>query len=356
MTDAKFKQLVNSFLDREISQKDHLLLSREVAASPQRRTEFERYRKLHAAERQALAQLFAVNGGVDPLGDPDEEAAEGLEISAERQQRAEQLKARAARAWSEVQLLTVERKKRRLLIWQFTLAGLALLFAALALYRQSVGAIPGSGNYRKESEALNPESSHLAHLREQLLSRQGISVGWISNERGEPVALVGRNDEGGVFVMTSSELPRLSHLQLSALLNQLPPPASSTPAPPAVLPASVAGVPLTAQQALRNRFAATARAHTTSLPNVDDLLAPPSFATARQQAQAAQQRPPQLSQSRPPQSSQQLQAQQRQQSASVEGFIRVPPQERSVEVEVFWSSTHYHTDIRTSRAAEPESL
>src|SRR5690606_31826817 len=119
MTDAKFKQLVNSFLDREISQKDHLLLSREVASSPQRRTEFERYKRLHAAERQALARLFAASDGGDVLGEPPAEGEDGAQgvISEERRRVAEQLKARAARAWSEVQLLTVERKKRRLLIW-----------------------------------------------------------------------------------------------------------------------------------------------------------------------------------------------------------------------------------------------
>lgn len=246
MTDAKFKQLVNSFLDREISQKDHLLLSREVASSPQRRTEFERYRRLHAAQRQALARLFAANGGeTDPLDDAiasgrageDEEHGQGEEYrqggegrrsgessaDAERRRKAEQLKARAARAWSEVQLLTVERKKRSLLIWQFALAGLALLFAGLALYRQSVHTILGSSNFREESQSLNPESAHLATLREQLRKRQGISVGWISNERGEPVALVGRNDAGGVFVMTSSELPHLSQTQLTTLLSRIPP-------------------------------------------------------------------------------------------------------------------------------------
>lgn len=330
MTDAKFKQLVNSFLDREISQKDHLLLSREVASSPQRRTEFERYKRLHAAERQALARLFADSGGEDPLADADGDAEGNASggIGDERRRMAEQLKARAARAWSEVQLLTVERKKRRLLIWQFVLAGLALLCAALALYRQSVGTIPGSGNYRKESEAINPESAHLAQLRDQLRQRQGISVGWISNERGDPVALVGRNDEGGVFVMTSSELPRLSPTQLSTLLSQLP---SAGP-----LPAAAAVSPVQPQPS-RSRFVVSTRVANMFLPDEDIVLVPPPPSPSASQAQAAA-----------PQKQKQPQRRQR-------AFISTGPQEPPQELDVFWGANNYHTEIRTTPAAEPQS-
>lgn len=286
MTDAKFKQLVNSFLDREISQKDHLLLSREVAISRQRRAEFERYRRLHAAERQALARLFASDEGVDDLDETDDALGQDAESGQDRRQRAEQLRARAARAWSEVQLLTVERKTRRLLILQFVLAGFALLFAALALYQYSVGTIPG-GSYHKESEALNPESAYLARLREQLLAREGISVGWISNERGDPVVLVGRNDEGEVFVMTSSEVPQLSRPQLTALLNQIPqPPASGSAVLASFSVPMPSGTNTSSSQPLapRNRLVVSAKVGSGLLPNVGDPLAP-QFTPARQSQQ-----------------------------------------------------------------------
>lgn len=219
MTDAKFKQLVNSFLDREISQKDHLLLAREVASSAERKAEFERYRRLHAAERQALARMFATGSAVGATAGVA--AAEGGGgISEERRAMAEALKARAARAWSEVQLLAVERKKRMLLIVQFGLAAVSIGLAAVVLCRQSMRAIPGSNAYRKEAEALNTESAHLKMLRERLRARQSIAIEWVNNDRGEPVALVGRSTDGGVFVLTHSQLPRLTHSELAVLMEQ----------------------------------------------------------------------------------------------------------------------------------------
>lgn len=311
MTDAKFKQLVNSFLDREISQKDHLLLAKEIADNPARRDEFNRYRKLHAAERQALAKLFARDAGasfgalgalgasgsrgtaggkgsvagsgatgaaghggvagdgsahhsaaghgdhVDSAAHAAYGGAAGQESpeAAARRAVAEQLKARAARAWSEVQLLAVERRKRRVLITQFTVAAVVILSASFFLCRHSLQAIAGSNRFQKESEAISADSARLERLRERLRSRQGVAIEWVNNERGEPVALVGRDVEGSVFVLTSPEMPRLNHSQLAVLMNQLN--ADERPA------------------AVRSRFIVTGQFTRNVLPDVDPLLPPP---------------------------------------------------------------------------------
>jgi len=67
MTDAKFKELVNLYLDKEISERELAQLKDALANDAKRRREFEELRRLHQAMLLALGSSLDATG---PRGEP----------------------------------------------------------------------------------------------------------------------------------------------------------------------------------------------------------------------------------------------------------------------------------------------
>lgn len=60
MTDARFQQLVNLYLDGEITPSEETLLAIEIRDNPERRAKFLRYKQLHLAAAKAFHEHHVV--------------------------------------------------------------------------------------------------------------------------------------------------------------------------------------------------------------------------------------------------------------------------------------------------------
>lgn len=70
MNESRFEQLVNLYLDKEISPEEYAALKAELAMSTQRQRTFRRYRALRAAENQIICAAFKPDPADDILPEP----------------------------------------------------------------------------------------------------------------------------------------------------------------------------------------------------------------------------------------------------------------------------------------------
>lgn len=70
MTDARFEQLVNLYLDKEISPEEFATLKAELSGSARRRRTFREYRSLRAAENQIICASYRPSPADDILPEP----------------------------------------------------------------------------------------------------------------------------------------------------------------------------------------------------------------------------------------------------------------------------------------------
>ncbi|MBC2593265.1 hypothetical protein H5P28_03225 [Ruficoccus amylovorans] len=70
MTDSRFEQLVNLYLDKEISPEGFAALKKELASSAERRATFQQYRSLRAAESQIIRDSYVPDPADDIIPEP----------------------------------------------------------------------------------------------------------------------------------------------------------------------------------------------------------------------------------------------------------------------------------------------
>jgi len=206
MTNARFKEIVSLFLDREISPRDLESLRSELE-NPQRKREFEEYRRLHQAEKRAMSLLF---------GATDDAARVKRSISR-----------RACDAISEARVRFEERRKGLVLVGQFTVATAAIAITVGFLYRDSVRAFDVKEN--QWNTQLGP--NQLAGIQlNPLNGSEGASLRLILNGDGQPASLVTvdtweANDLQVAPVVSESSLFRLGSA-LEALKPKFPQPTA----------------------------------------------------------------------------------------------------------------------------------
>jgi hypothetical protein len=70
MTDSRFEQLVNLYLDKEISPEGFAALKKELAESAERRQTFQQYRSLRAAENRIICGSYVPDPADDIMPEP----------------------------------------------------------------------------------------------------------------------------------------------------------------------------------------------------------------------------------------------------------------------------------------------
>ncbi|MDP0496729.1 MAG: hypothetical protein Q7Q73_11035 [Verrucomicrobiota bacterium JB024] len=70
MTDSRFEQLVNLYLDKEISPEGFATLKKELAESAERRRTFQQYRSLRAAENRIICGSYVPDPADDIMPEP----------------------------------------------------------------------------------------------------------------------------------------------------------------------------------------------------------------------------------------------------------------------------------------------
>ncbi len=70
MTDSRFEQLVNLYLDKEISPEGFAVLKKELAESAERRATFQQYRNLRAAENRIIRGSYVPDPADDIMPEP----------------------------------------------------------------------------------------------------------------------------------------------------------------------------------------------------------------------------------------------------------------------------------------------
>jgi len=205
MTNARFKEIVSLFLDREISPRDLELLRRELQ-KPERKREFEEIRRIHNAEKQAIALLFS--GSERPRSRPN-------------------IGSRACNAIHEARVQFEERRKGIVLLGQFTAATAAIALTVGFLYRGSVQAL------EVDETPTGPPIAG-ADLRQiQPSARlQNAVNGVLVDNQGRAVALVSFEQPTADFVL--EEAPAVSEgslFGLSRVFDAFAPSPSPTMAP-----------------------------------------------------------------------------------------------------------------------------
>ncbi|WP_309400368.1 hypothetical protein [Cerasicoccus maritimus] len=204
MTEGRFKELVNLYLDREISPRDFQLLRSELSQA-ERKKQFEALRRIHNAEKQALALI---------CGNPQAGLRRGS------------LTQRATRAINDAKVQFEERRKGIVLLGQFTAATAAVVVTVGLLYQDSV-----------EEMAVQLSDTQLAEgsaddIREHLLAQlhSGSSGSrLLVDQSGRAVALVSYRDEGEVQIRPLQSVPESNIFSLGqaleAALPHMPEPA-----------------------------------------------------------------------------------------------------------------------------------
>lgn len=206
MTDARFKELVNLYLDREISPRDFQNLRTELA-SPERKSQFEALRRVHQAEKQALQ--FLCRG-------------------AACQERRNTLANRATKAINDARLRFEERRKGLVLLGQFTAATAAIAVTVGVIYQDSIEALEvDAGSETDLAEAHQViRDRYLAQITNPN-SRSNARL--IMDESGRALALISYADEGEVQVQSLQSVPEGNIFRLGKALEairpQLPDPA-----------------------------------------------------------------------------------------------------------------------------------
>ncbi|MEO0793743.1 MAG: hypothetical protein AAFX93_01195 [Verrucomicrobiota bacterium] len=200
MTNARFKQLVNLYLDREISPRDLECLRRELS-DPQRKKEFQDLRCVHEAEKKALSLL---------CGDDVNQSAKRCSISE-----------RAAHAFNEARLRFEERRKGMVLMAQFSAATIAIAFTVGFLYRDSVESLEVEAG----PEADLAQSQNL-ELRRQLEAQLNVPISsarLLRDEAGRTIALVSLENRGEVYVQPVQVVSESNLLSLGDALDSINP-------------------------------------------------------------------------------------------------------------------------------------
>ncbi|GHB98968.1 hypothetical protein [Cerasicoccus arenae] len=205
MTDTRFNELVNLYLDREISPRDLQVLRKELT-DQERKQKFESLRRIHNAERQALALI---------CGNP------------QRELRRDSLTQRATRAINEACIKFEERRKGLVLLCQFSAATAAIAVTVGLLYRDSVEALEVEVSPEADMTGTPPIDVR-EHLLAQLNSPNSNSR-LIIDQSGRPLALVSYRDQGEVQIQSLQTVPESNIFRLGRALEaarpQLPNPA-----------------------------------------------------------------------------------------------------------------------------------
>lgn len=204
MNDARFKDLVNLYLDREINPRDFQLLRSELA-EPERKRQFESLRRIHVAEKQALTII---------CGCHDEKR--------------HSLTERASRAMNDARVHFEERRKGLVLLTQFTAATATIAVTVGLLYRESV----------ESSEVESGPAANLAEtpqdVRDRLMARlSALPVDpshLIYDQQGRAIALVSFDQVGEAQVQPLQAVPegnifKLGRAALEAARPQFPDPS-----------------------------------------------------------------------------------------------------------------------------------
>ncbi|MGE9295488.1 MAG: hypothetical protein ACQKBV_04290 [Puniceicoccales bacterium] len=213
MTNARFKELVNLFLDREISPRDLECLRRELG-SAERKEEFQELRRIHTAEKQAIAML---SGG-----------------KCEPRQRS--ISKRACDAINDARVGFEERRKGLVLLSQFTAATAAIAMTVGFVYRGSVEALgveedPNARLVQANGIRFQPRATAAptASIQRILVDRQGRAIALVSIDQSENVDVQPMQtvSEGGIFSLGKAlesikpEFPTCSELMESAPASNL---------------------------------------------------------------------------------------------------------------------------------------
>lgn len=206
MTDGRFKELVNLYLDREISPRDFQQLRQELAKADRKR-QFESLRRVHLVEKQAFQLL---------CDQPSDES------------RRNTLAARATKAINDARLRFEERRKGMVLMGQFTAATAAIVVTVSIVYHESIEALEVEAGSDTELAAANQiiRDRYLAQITNP--ANQG-NARLIMDESGRALALVSYQDEGEVQVQSLQSVPEANIFRLGQALEaarpQLPDPS-----------------------------------------------------------------------------------------------------------------------------------
>jgi len=195
MTDTRFKELVNLYLDREINPRDFQALRQELADAVRKR-QFETLRRIHLAEKQALAMLCSEQPS-----------------SARRNT----LAGRATKAINDAKLRFEERRKGLVLLGQFTAATAAIAVTVGVVYHDATEAI--EAEIGAEPDLVDANQVLRERYLSQITNSDRLSnARLILDESGRALALVSYAVEGEVQVQSLQTVPEANIFRLSQVL------------------------------------------------------------------------------------------------------------------------------------------
>lgn len=198
MTEGRFNELVNLYLDHEISPRDFQLLRKELAVG-ERKQQFEALRRIHSAEKQVLAQLCG---------------------NASSEQRRCSLAKRATRAINDARVQFEERRKGLVLLVQFSAATAAVAVTVSVLYQDSVQALDVEVSDAQMAEAPSAEVRELFLAN---LNSPNANSRLVVDRQGRALALISYQDQGEVQIQPLQAVPESNIFSLGKALESARP-------------------------------------------------------------------------------------------------------------------------------------
>lgn len=198
MNAARFQKLAGQLLDHEISPRD-LDALRKALECPERRKDFERLKRIHAAEKAAMSLLF----GDRPLK--------------------RSLTNRAAHAFSEARLRFEERRKGLVLLGQFSAVTAAIALTVSFLYRGSINALAVEDQPETSRFASGGAGMDVRQRLQQELRRPIAGTRLLVDQRGRAVAMLSVDEAGATRIEPIQTVSEGSLLGLAKALESAKP-------------------------------------------------------------------------------------------------------------------------------------